>query len=64
MAVATDWNRALPNGVLTPGHEHVLHAVWRPGALAGTTRNAARASIKDCGIVAPGKRADLAIWDI
>ena len=34
-------------------------------ALAGTTRNAARAlGLKDCGVIAPGMRADLALWDI
>ena len=34
-------------------------------ALAGVTRNAARAlRLDDCGVIAPGRRADLAIWDI
>ena len=34
-------------------------------ALAGVTRNAARAlGLSDTGVIAPGKRADLAIWDV
>ena len=34
-------------------------------ALAGATRNAARAlGLGDCGMIAPGLRADLAIWDV
>ena len=34
-------------------------------ALAGATRNAARAlGLKDCGAIAPGLRADLAVWDV
>ncbi len=34
-------------------------------ALAGVTRHAARAlGLTDCGVIAPGMRADLAIWDV
>ena len=34
-------------------------------ALAGTTRNAARAlGLADRGMIQPGMRADLAIWDV
>jgi imidazolonepropionase len=34
-------------------------------ALAGTTREAARAlGLEDCGRIAPGLRADLAIWNV
>lgn len=34
-------------------------------ALAGITRNAARAlGLDDCGVIAPGRRADLAVWDV
>jgi imidazolonepropionase len=34
-------------------------------ALAGATRHAARAlGLDDCGVIAPGKRADLAVWDV
>ena len=33
--------------------------------LAGVTRNAARAlGLADRGVIAPGMRADLAIWDV
>jgi imidazolonepropionase len=55
-------------GLAAAGDEHGLHAVPPdPGAeaLAGTTRNAARAlGLADCGVIAPGMRADLAIWDV
>ena len=34
-------------------------------ALAGTTRNAARAlGLPDRGTIAPGQRADLAVWNV
>ena len=34
-------------------------------ALAGMTRNAAHAlGLEDCGKIATGQRADLAIWDV
>jgi imidazolonepropionase len=34
-------------------------------ALAGTTRVAARAlGLDDCGRIAPGLRADLAVWNV
>ena len=34
-------------------------------ALAGATRNAAKAlGLADCGTIAIGERADLAIWDV
>ena len=35
-------------------------------ALAGVTRNAAKALGLDqeCGVIAPGRTADIAIWDI
>ena len=34
-------------------------------ALTGVTRNAARAlGLSDAGVIAPGQRADLAIWDV
>ncbi|MEM8755270.1 MAG: amidohydrolase family protein, partial [Pseudomonadota bacterium] len=41
-----------------------LFAMTPEEALAGVTRNAARAlGLADCGAIAPGMRADLAIWD-
>ena len=34
-------------------------------ALRGVTLNAARAlGLEDCGVIAPGKRADLAVWNV
>ena len=34
-------------------------------ALSGATRTAARAlGLNDCGVIAKGKRADLALWDV
>jgi imidazolonepropionase len=34
-------------------------------ALAGATREAARAlGLADAGVIAPGMRADLALWDV
>lgn len=68
MALATDCN---------PGSSPVtsLHLTMNMGctlfrltpeeALRGVTVNAARAlGLDDCGVIAPGKRADLAIWDV
>ena len=68
MAVATDWNPgSSPMGslLLAMNMSCTLFGLTPVEALAGTTRNAARAlGLKDCGIIAPGKRADLAIWDV
>ena len=42
-----------------------LFAMTPEEALAGVTRNAARAlGLSDRGTIAPGMRADLAVWDI
>jgi imidazolonepropionase len=68
MAVATDWNPgSSPMGtlLLAMNMACTLFGLTPAEALAGTTRNAARAlGLDDCGVIAPGKRADLAIWDV
>jgi hypothetical protein len=49
------------------GDEHGLHAVSNDAGRGpgGHTRNAARAlGLTDCGVIAPGMRADLAIWNV
>lgn len=68
MAVATDWNPgSSPMGslLLAMNMACTLFGLTPAEALAGTTRNAARAlGLKDCGVIAPGMRADLALWDV
>ncbi|MEY8841999.1 imidazolonepropionase, partial [Cribrihabitans sp. XS_ASV171] len=68
MAVATDWNPgSSPMGslLLSMNMACTLFALTPAEALAGTTRNAARAlGLSDCGVIEAGRRADLAIWDI
>lgn len=68
MAVATDWNPGsspLGSLLLAMNMACTLFRLTPVEALAGTTRNAARAlGLTDRGVIAPGKRADLAIWDI
>lgn len=68
MAVATDWNPGsspLGSLLLAMNMACTLLGLTPAEALAGTTRNAARAlGLDDCGIIAPGKRADLAIWNV
>lgn len=68
MAVATDWNPgSSPMGslLLAMNMACTLFGLTPAEALAGTTRNAARAlGLTDCGQIAQGMRADLAIWDI
>jgi len=68
MAVGTDWNPgSSPMGSLLLAMNMVctLFRLTPEEALAGTTRNAARAlGLKDRGVIAPGLRADLAIWDV
>ena len=68
MAVATDWNPGsspLGSLLLAMNMACTLFRLTPAEALAGTTRNAARAlGLTDCGVIAPGMRADLAIWDV
>ena len=68
MAVATDWNPgSSPLGSLRLAMNMActLFSLTPAEALAGTTRNAARAlGLDDCGVIAPGMRADLALWEV
>ncbi|TCO69404.1 imidazolonepropionase [Rhodovulum euryhalinum] len=68
IAVATDWNPgSSPMGslLLAMNMACALFRLTPAEALAGTTRNAARAlGLDDCGVIAPGMRADLAVWDV
>lgn len=67
MAVATDWNPGsspLGSILLAMNMACTLFRLTPAEALAGTTRNAARAlGLSDCGTVTEGKRADLAVWN-
>ena len=68
MAVGTDWNPGsspLGSLLLAMNMACTLFRLTPVEALAGTTRNAARAlGLNDRGVIAPGMRADLAIWDV
>ena len=68
LAVATDWNPgSSPMGslLLAMNMACTLFGLTPAKALAGTTRNAARAlGLRDRGVIAPGMRADLALWDV
>ena len=68
MAVATDWNPGsspLGSLLLAMNMACTLFGLTPAEALAATTRNAARAlGLTDCGQLAPGMRADLAVWDV
>lgn len=68
MAVATDWNPgSSPLGapLLAMNMACTLFGLTPAEALAGTTCIAARAlGLHDCGRLAPGLRADLALWDV
>ncbi|MDA5094991.1 imidazolonepropionase [Aliiroseovarius sp. KMU-50] len=68
MALATDANPGsspLTSLLLTMNMGCTLFRMTPEEALAGVTRNAARAlGLSDCGTIEPGKRADLAIWDV
>tara|TARA_R110002167_G_scaffold93755_3_gene250970 strand:- start:944 stop:2122 length:1179 start_codon:yes stop_codon:yes gene_type:complete len=68
MAVATDCNPGsspLSSLLLAMNMACTLFRLTPEEALAGTTRNAALAlGVTDSGVIAPGKRADLAIWNV
>ncbi len=68
MAVATDWNPGsspLGSILLAANMACTLFRMTPSEALAGITRNAARAlGLSDRGTLAEGQRADLAIWDV
>lgn len=68
MAVATDGNPGtspLFSVVQAMNMACTLFGLTPAEALAGVTRNAARAlGLGDRGAIAPGKRADLAVWNV
>ena len=68
MAVGTDWNPGsspLGSILLAMNMACTLFKLTPEEALAGTTRYAARAlGLTDCGTIAPGMRADFAVWDV
>lgn len=68
MALATDCNPGsspVTSLLLTMNMGCTLFRMTPEEALRGVTVNAARAlGLDDCGMIAPGKRADLAIWDV
>ena len=68
IAVATDSNPGsspLASLLLAMNMACTLFRLTPEEALAGATRQAARAlGLADCGIVAAGMRADLAVWDV
>lgn len=68
MALATDLNPGsspLNSLLLTLNMGCTLFRMTPEEALRGVTRNAARAlGLTDCGTLAPGLRADMAVWDV
>ncbi|KJS40669.1 MAG: imidazolonepropionase [Roseovarius sp. BRH_c41] len=68
MALATDCNPGsspLASVLLTMNMGCTLFRMTPEEALAGVTRHAARAlGLDDCGMLATGMRADLAVWDV
>ena len=68
MAVATDANPGsspMTSLLLAMNMAATLFRLTPQEALAGTTRNAARAlGLTDRGMIVPGLRADLAVWDV
>jgi imidazolonepropionase len=68
MAVATDCNPGtspMPSLLMAMSLSSTLFNLSPAEALAGTTRNAARAlGLSDRGTIATGKVADLAVWDV
>ncbi len=68
IAVATDCNPGsspLASLLLAMNMACTLFRLTPEEALAGATRQAARAlGLADCGVIAAGMRADLAVWDV
>ena len=68
IALATDCNPGsspVTSLLLTMNMGCTLFRLTPEEALRGVTANAARAlGLDDCGVIAPGKRADLAIWNV
>ncbi len=68
MAVATDCNPGsspMTSLLLALNMACTLFRLTPEEALAGATREGARAlGLADCGRIAPGLRADLAVWDV
>ncbi|MFT3974563.1 MAG: imidazolonepropionase [Amaricoccus sp.] len=68
MAVATDCNPGtspLTSLLLAMNMACTCFRMTPEEALAGATREAARAlGLDDAGVIAPGRRADLAVWDV
>lgn len=68
MAIATDWNPGsspLGSLLLAMNMACTLFRLTPAESLAGTTKQAARAlGLTDAGVIAPGMRADLAVWDV
>ena len=68
IALATDCNPGsspMTSLLLTMNMGCTLFRLTPEEALAGVTRNAARAlGLDDTGVIAVGKRADLAVWDV
>lgn len=68
MALASDCNPGsspLTSLLLTMNMACTLFRLTPDEALRGVTVNAARAlGLTDCGVIAPGKRADLAVWNV
>ncbi|GAA6201265.1 imidazolonepropionase [Aquicoccus sp. SU-CL01552] len=68
IALATDCNPGtspLTSLLLTLNMGATLFRMTPSDCLSGITRNAARAlGLSDRGVIAPGQRADLAVWDV
>lgn len=68
MALASDCNPGsspLTSLLLTMNMACTFFRLTPDEALRGVTVNAARAlGLMDCGVIAPGKRADLAVWNV
>ena len=68
IALGTDCNPGsspLASLLLTMNMACTLFKMTPEEALAGVTRNAAAAlTLKDCGTIETGKRADLSVWDV